>query len=161
MKCIIKKEQLFEFIYCSYKQMAYSTTECQKCLLNSYLNGTILIGRPPGFINPKLLNHVCHLKHYLYGLKQAVRAWWTTFNIPHSLDFSVVRLIHPFSYWNPLMEYFNAYMCWWYNCVGFNQDVITYLINFSISSFRFFRSNLKFFKLTKIFKQCSLGSSSL
>ncbi|GJW53327.1 zinc finger, CCHC-type containing protein [Tanacetum coccineum] len=31
--------------------------------------------RPEGFVNPKYLNRVCKLKHFIYGLKQASRQW--------------------------------------------------------------------------------------
>ena len=32
--------------------------------------------RPPGFVNPKYLDHVCHLKKAIYGLCQAPQAWY-------------------------------------------------------------------------------------
>lgn len=30
----------------------------------------------PGFINPELPNHVCHLKRALCGLNQAPKSWF-------------------------------------------------------------------------------------
>lgn len=32
--------------------------------------------QPPGFVDSRFPNHVCHLKKAIYGLKQAPRAWF-------------------------------------------------------------------------------------
>ncbi|KAJ9567599.1 hypothetical protein OSB04_003565 [Centaurea solstitialis] len=37
------------------------------------------IKNPPGFMDTRFLNHVCHLKRSLYGLKEAPRTWYTHF----------------------------------------------------------------------------------
>lgn len=33
----------------------------------------------PGYVDPKLPNHVCRLHKSLYGLKQAPRVWFESF----------------------------------------------------------------------------------
>jgi hypothetical protein len=33
--------------------------------------------QPPGFINPNCPQHVCKLQKAIYGLKQALRAWFS------------------------------------------------------------------------------------
>nr|GEU41154.1 zinc finger, CCHC-type [Tanacetum cinerariifolium] len=41
--------------------------------LNRHLSEEVYIEQPEGFVNPKYPNHVCKLKHSIYGLKQASR----------------------------------------------------------------------------------------
>ena len=36
----------------------------------------VYVRQPPGFEDPKFLNHVFKLKKALYGIKQAHRAWY-------------------------------------------------------------------------------------
>lgn len=36
--------------------------------------------QPPGFSNPAYPHHVCKLQKALFGLKQAPRAWYSTFS---------------------------------------------------------------------------------
>nr|GFA65763.1 retrotransposon protein, putative, Ty1-copia subclass [Tanacetum cinerariifolium] len=43
--------------------------------LNGHLSEKVYMEQPEGFVNPKYPNHVCKLKRFIYGLKQASRQW--------------------------------------------------------------------------------------
>lgn len=44
--------------------------------LNGYINEEVYVSQPSGFKNHEYLNHVYKLKWALYGLTQALRAWY-------------------------------------------------------------------------------------
>lgn len=53
--------------------------DVKNAFLRDFLRETIYIEQPPGFIDKRYPNCVCHLKKALYDLKQAPRAWFDRF----------------------------------------------------------------------------------
>ncbi|GJW53361.1 ribonuclease H-like domain-containing protein [Tanacetum coccineum] len=47
--------------------------------LNDDLSETVYMHQPPGFVDNRYPHHVCLLQRSLYGLKQALRAWFQRF----------------------------------------------------------------------------------
>ena len=50
--------------------------DVKSALLNGYINEEVYVSQPPGFENFENPNYVYKLKRVLYGLKQALRAWY-------------------------------------------------------------------------------------
>lgn len=59
--------------------MVNSSIGCQKCVLYGELQETVFMHQPMGFHNQHHPDYVCLLKKSLYGLKQALRAWYKRF----------------------------------------------------------------------------------
>ncbi|GKD16364.1 retrotransposon protein, putative, ty1-copia subclass, partial [Tanacetum coccineum] len=49
--------------------------DVKTAFLNGHLYEEVYMEQPEGFVNPKYPNHVCKLKRFIYGLKQASRKW--------------------------------------------------------------------------------------
>ena len=50
--------------------------DVKTAFLNRFLKEDVYVAQPKGFIDPHFLDHVLYLKKTLYGLKQALRAWY-------------------------------------------------------------------------------------
>nr|GEW69107.1 zinc finger, CCHC-type [Tanacetum cinerariifolium] len=49
--------------------------DAKTAFLNGHLSEEVYMEQPEGFVNPKYANHVCKLKRFIYGLKQASRSF--------------------------------------------------------------------------------------
>ncbi|CAN1840048.1 Retrovirus-related Pol polyprotein from transposon RE1 [Linum perenne] len=72
---------------------------------NAFLHGdlqeTVYMSQPPGFVNPVYPNHVCLLKKSLYGLKQALRAWFACLrDALYGFGFTGSKTDHSLFYYN-------------------------------------------------------------
>ncbi|GJT77734.1 retrovirus-related pol polyprotein from transposon TNT 1-94 [Tanacetum coccineum] len=54
--------------------------DVKTAFLNGLLKEEVFVQQPDGFVDPDFLNHVYRLKNSLYGLKQALRAWYDKFS---------------------------------------------------------------------------------
>ena len=54
--------------------------DMKNAFLYGYLDEVVFMKLPPGFVHPQFPNHVCRLKKFLHGLKQAPHAWFHRFS---------------------------------------------------------------------------------
>jgi hypothetical protein len=85
--------------------------DVKSTFLNGVIQEEVFVRQPPGFENPKYPNRVYKLSKALFGLKQALQAWYarlktfflehgyvmgsvdkTLFTINHSNDFLLVQI---------------------------------------------------------------------
>ena len=50
--------------------------DVKNAFLNGFINKLVYVDQPPRFKDPRYPNHVYRLSKTLYGLKQALRAWY-------------------------------------------------------------------------------------
>jgi hypothetical protein len=50
--------------------------DVKSAFLNGFINEIVYVEQPPGFEDPRYPNHSYRLSKVLYGLKQALRAWY-------------------------------------------------------------------------------------
>ena len=50
--------------------------DVKSAFLNGFIGEEVHVKQPPGFENPKFPNRVYKLQKFVYGLKQALRAWY-------------------------------------------------------------------------------------
>ena len=62
--------------YASHHEIKLYQMDVKSVFLNGFINELLYVDEPPGFVDPRYLNHVYRLSKALYGLKQAPRAWY-------------------------------------------------------------------------------------
>jgi hypothetical protein len=62
--------------YSSLNDIKLYQMNAKNVFLNGKINELVYVEQPPGFKDPRNLNHVYRLNKALYGLKQALRAWY-------------------------------------------------------------------------------------
>ncbi|GJS24227.1 retrovirus-related pol polyprotein from transposon TNT 1-94 [Tanacetum coccineum] len=72
--------------YVAHKNFPIYQMDVKMAFLNGPLKEEVFVYQPDGFVNPDFPNHVYRLKKAMYGLKQALRAWYgklSSFLIEH------------------------------------------------------------------------------
>ncbi|GKB46125.1 retrovirus-related pol polyprotein from transposon TNT 1-94 [Tanacetum coccineum] len=74
---VARLEAIIIFIaYAAHKNMVVYQMDVKTAFLNGILREEVYISQPDGFVDQDNLNHVYKLKKALYGIKQALRAWY-------------------------------------------------------------------------------------
>nr|GFA23220.1 retrovirus-related Pol polyprotein from transposon TNT 1-94 [Tanacetum cinerariifolium] len=75
--------------YAAHKNMVIYQMDVKIAFLNDKLREEVYVSQPNGFVDPDNPNHVYKLEKALYGLEQALRAWYNMLSsFPISQDFS-------------------------------------------------------------------------
>ncbi|GJU79054.1 retrovirus-related pol polyprotein from transposon TNT 1-94 [Tanacetum coccineum] len=72
--------------YAAHKNFTIYQMDVKTAFLNGTLKEEVFVSQPDGFVDLDFPNHVYHLKKALYGLEQALRAWYdklSSFLIDH------------------------------------------------------------------------------
>lgn len=89
---------------------------------NAFLNGDltedVYICQPEGFVDSQKPNHVCKLKRALYGLKNALRAWYDKLKnlLISKWGFRILKVIHPYysrENWSQWSWFYYMLMIYW------------------------------------------------
>nr|GEY35198.1 putative retrotransposon Ty1-copia subclass protein [Tanacetum cinerariifolium] len=78
--------------------------DVKTAFLNGHVSEKVYMKQPEGFVNLKYPNHVCKLKHSIYGLKQASRQWNNRFDDDLIRSSNLFLLKGNQRNWNNLME---------------------------------------------------------
>ena len=76
---VAKLEGIRMFLdYAAHKKFKVFQMDVKTAFLNGELDEEVFVEQPPGFVDPRVPNHVYRLDKALYGLKQAPRALYET-----------------------------------------------------------------------------------
>ncbi|GJX48062.1 retrotransposon protein, putative, ty1-copia subclass [Tanacetum coccineum] len=74
-KARLAEKGLHSNLQAAYNDYEIWQMDVKTAFLNGHLSEEVYMEQPEGFVDPKYPNHVCKLKHSIYGLKQASRQW--------------------------------------------------------------------------------------
>nr|GFA11902.1 retrovirus-related Pol polyprotein from transposon TNT 1-94 [Tanacetum cinerariifolium] len=81
--------------YAAHKNIVVYQMDVKTAFLNGNLREEVYVSQPDGFVDPDNPNHVYKLKKSIYGLKQALRAWYDMLSLfMLSQDFSKGTLLY-------------------------------------------------------------------
>jgi len=74
---VARIEAIHIFIaFAAHMEIKLYQIDVKSAFLNGYLKEEVYVIQPPGFGNNEFTNHVLKLEKELYGLKQALGAWY-------------------------------------------------------------------------------------